>query len=79
MQKNTYGKVGEIIATNYLKQKGYKIIANNYKNPIGEIDIIAQDTIEQDIINALVNKNDIATTVLRDTPVAWLTKILLNK
>ena len=43
MQKNTYGKVGEIIATNYLKQKGYKIIANNYKNPIGEIDIIAQD------------------------------------
>ena len=43
------------------------------------IDIIAQDTIEQDIINALVNKNDIATTVLRDTPVAWLTKILLNK
>ena len=43
MQKNTYGKIGEIIATNYLKQKGYKIIANNYKNPIGEIDIIAQD------------------------------------
>ncbi len=43
MQTNTYGKVGEIIATNYLKQKGYKIIANNYKNKIGEIDIIAKD------------------------------------
>lgn len=43
MQKNTYGKIGEIIATNYLKQKGYKIVANNYKNPIGEIDIIARD------------------------------------
>ena len=48
-------------------------------NCVTYIDIIAQDTIEQDIINALVNKNDIATTVLRDTPVAWLTKILLNK
>ena len=43
MQTNTYGKVGEIIATDYLKQKGYKIIANNHKNKIGEIDIIAKD------------------------------------
>ena len=43
MQKNTYGKVGEAIATDFLKQKGYKIIANNYKNKIGEIDIIAKD------------------------------------
>lgn len=43
MQKNTFGKVGEIIATNFLKSKGYKIVANNYKNSIGEIDIIAKD------------------------------------
>ena len=43
MQSNTYGKSGEIIASNFLKQKGYKIIATNYKNKIGEIDIIAKD------------------------------------
>lgn len=43
MQKNTFGKIGEIIATDYLKAKGYKIIVNNYKNPFGEIDIIARD------------------------------------
>lgn len=43
MQKNTFGKIGEIIATDYLKAKGYKIIVNNYKNPLGEIDIIARD------------------------------------
>ena len=35
MQKNTYGKAGEIIATNYLKEKNYRIIATNYKNKIG--------------------------------------------
>ena len=43
MQSNTYGKRSEIIATDYLRNKGYKIITTNYKNTIGEIDIIAQD------------------------------------
>ena len=43
MQSNTYGKRSEIIASDYLKNKGYKIIEMNYKNKIGEIDILAQD------------------------------------
>ena len=43
MQSNIYGKKSEIIAADFLKQKGYKIIELNYKNKIGEIDIIAQD------------------------------------
>lgn len=36
------GKENEIIAKNFLKNKGYKIIECNYKNDIGEIDIIAK-------------------------------------
>ena len=43
MQKNIYGKTSEIIAADFLKKKGYKILAMNYKNKIGEIDIIAKD------------------------------------
>ena len=43
MQTKIYGTRGEIIASNYLKAKGYKIIAMNYKNKLGEIDIIAKD------------------------------------
>ena len=35
------GKTGEKIAKNYLINKGYTIIEINYKNKIGEIDIIA--------------------------------------
>ncbi len=42
-QKDTLGKKGEALAYAYLKQKRYKIIAKNYKNFLGEIDIIAKD------------------------------------
>ena len=36
------GQCGEDAATNFLKKNKYKIIKRNYKNKIGEIDIIAQ-------------------------------------
>ncbi len=46
-QKNFYkkllGKLGEGKAEKYLKKKGYKILERNYKNKIGEVDLIAQD------------------------------------
>ena len=43
MRADIYGKSSEIIASNYLKELGYKILHTNYKNKIGEIDIIARD------------------------------------
>lgn len=36
------GDAGEGVALNYLKKRGYKILERNYKNRIGEIDIIAE-------------------------------------
>jgi len=39
----TLGIKGENLAVLLLKEKGYRIIARNYKTCIGEIDIIAQD------------------------------------
>ena len=38
----TTGNCGEDAATEYLKKNKYKIIARNYRNKCGEIDIIAR-------------------------------------
>ena len=37
------GKSGEELAKDYLVSLGYRILATNYRNRIGEIDIIAMD------------------------------------
>ena len=37
------GRLGEATAADFLKARGYKIIAQNYKTRLGEIDIVARD------------------------------------
>lgn len=37
------GEAGEALAARLLRRKGYKILAANYRTPLGEIDIIARD------------------------------------
>lgn len=37
------GNIGEFNACEYLKKKKYRIIEQNYRNRLGEIDIIAQE------------------------------------
>jgi putative endonuclease len=36
------GQQGELLAQNYLKKRGYRIIETNYRSRYGEIDIIAK-------------------------------------
>ena len=42
-EKQELGIAGEEVAFKFLKKKGYRILERNYKTPLGEIDIIAQD------------------------------------
>ena len=46
----SFGALGEKLAADYLKQKGYKILQKNYKNKLGEIDIIARDPNRGEIV-----------------------------
>lgn len=43
MNNISKGNAGEELAKNYLINKGYNILESNYRNKIGEIDIIAID------------------------------------
>ncbi len=43
MRNPLLGKTGEKIAQKYLVEKGYKVLATNYRSRRGEIDIICQD------------------------------------
>ncbi len=39
----TLGILGEELAFQYLKKKGYKVLLRNYESPLGEIDLIAKE------------------------------------
>ena len=42
-RRHETGSVGEEVACDYVKKLGYEIIEKNYRNKMGEIDIIAKD------------------------------------
>lgn len=42
-EKLKFGRLAESAAVEFLKTKGYKILQCNYRNKLGEIDIIAED------------------------------------
>ncbi len=43
VQNKNKGDAGEILAAKFLHKKGFQIVERNYKNKLGEIDIIAID------------------------------------
>jgi len=42
-KRQQFGQKGESLAARHLKKNGYKILEQNYRTKMGEIDIIAKD------------------------------------
>lgn len=57
-QKHIIGKLGENIATEYLKKKNYRIVERNFECKQGEIDIIAIDKNEVVFIEVKTRSNE---------------------
>lgn len=53
-----FGQEGESIAAKQLKKCGYKILEQNYRNKIGEIDIIARDGETIAFVEVKTRRND---------------------
>src|SRR5271170_7721572 len=43
MTNKNLGSYGEFLARKYLQAQGYRILEENFKNKLGEIDLIVQD------------------------------------
>ncbi len=56
-ERHITGKEGENIATEFLEEKGYKILDRNFLTKQGEIDIIAKEKEEYVFIEVKTRKN----------------------
>ncbi len=43
LNRRQFGQQGESLAARVLEKRGYKILARNYRTPLGEIDLVARD------------------------------------
>ena len=57
-RRQAFGQKAETIAVRQLEKAGYKIITRNYRNRIGEIDIVARDGNTLVFVEVKARKND---------------------
>lgn len=79
-ERRKLGDLGEEIAANHLKSKGYRILARNYQKPWGEIDIIAQNVSRETLVFVEVKSQKIGQeTLLPEENVHYFKKKRLEK
>jgi putative endonuclease len=72
------GKLGEEIAKEYLKKKGYKIIEQNYKTKYAEIDLVTRKGKELVFVEVRTKKGEIFGTPEESLDKKKLRKLWFN-
>lgn len=58
VERKLLGASGEDAACTYLRSQGYRILEKNFRNALGEVDIIAQDRDTICFVEVKTRKND---------------------
>jgi putative endonuclease len=56
--RRRFGQAGESTAEEYLRQKGYRIIARNLRSSLGELDLVAEDGRVLVFVEVKARRND---------------------
>ncbi len=72
-QRQKFGKDSESVAVRHLKKNGYKILEQNYRNQLGEIDIIAT---QHDVIHFVEVKSGTTFEPIYNITPSKLSKII---
>ena len=75
-QKIQLGKIGENVAVDFLETQGYKILQRNFRNKLGEVDIIAKDRDTICFIEVKTRTTDAFGSPLESVTVAKQRKII---
>jgi len=75
LHKIHLGQIGEEAAISFLEKQGYKIVEQNFRNQLGEIDIIANDGDTICFIEVKTRNSDIFGSPFESVTVAKQRKI----
>jgi len=72
------GKIGEEIAGEFLKKKGYKILEQNARSKFGEIDLVARDGKELVVVEVRTKRGEFFGTPEESLNKKKLKKLWMN-
>lgn len=75
-QKIKLGQIGEEAAADFLKHRGYHILERNFRNSLGEIDIVAQDGDTVCFIEVKTRKTDLFGSPFESVTLAKQRKLI---
>ena len=78
LSRKTLGVIGEELANQYLRRRGYQMLFRNYRTTVGEIDLIARDRKTIVFVEVRTRRSDVAGTPAESITYRKRTQIIRN-